>query len=156
MKKLPPAEKIPEAWTAIVDGRVHCDGDIHAPEGTATVASSDGAKTYTVTWQPPAAYTSNDNGTYWRGYPGYPIVAVMMLQGILPYDEQVARLFAGVDWNALNAAHRADYGAALQDLMSQRGIDAVKVNDAMASAMQALRHFDTTVKRGKPLKTPTF
>lgn len=57
MEKLPPIEKIYEAYSAIADGRVTL-GD-----GQAKVTSSDGAKTYTVSWNE-SEYRSNDNATY--------------------------------------------------------------------------------------------
>lgn len=151
MKKLPPIEKIPEAWTAVTDGRVHPQGDIHAAEGVAEVASSDGAKTYTVTWQE-NVYTSNDNATYWRGYPGYPVLAVMMLQGCLPLDTDVARMFADVNWTELNGRYKANYAAALDELITQRQLPRERVNDGMEAVMQALSALEATVRRGKPLR----
>ena len=42
-------------------------------------------------------YTLNDNASYWQGYLGYPGIAVLMLQGKLPYDKELAQQFAGVD-----------------------------------------------------------
>ena len=38
-------------------------------------------------------YTSNDSATYWAGYPGYPVLAVWMKQGILPMNEEIIALF---------------------------------------------------------------
>ncbi len=61
MKKFPPIEKILEAYTAIADGHVKLEND------QALVTSS------------------NDNASYWQGYLGYPGIAVLMLQGKLPY-----------------------------------------------------------------------
>ena len=77
MKKLPPIQKILEAYTAIVDNNVNLT------ENEAKVKSSNGAKTYTVSWENDV-YHSNDNATYWQGYAGYPVIAVLMLQGKLP------------------------------------------------------------------------
>ena len=45
MEKLPPIEKIYEAYSALADQRVSMG------EGTAAVTSSDGAKKYRVEWQ---------------------------------------------------------------------------------------------------------
>lgn len=45
MKKLPPIQKILEAYTAIVDNHVNLT------ENEAKVTSSNGAKTYTVSWE---------------------------------------------------------------------------------------------------------
>ena len=71
--KMPPIEKIPEAYSAVADGRVQMQ------EYSAGVTSSDGAKTYRVTWNDDEAYASDDNGSKWQGYSGYPILAVLLL-----------------------------------------------------------------------------
>ena len=85
MEKLPPIEKIFEAYSALADGRVTISEDTEE----AHIASSDGAKHYTVRWEG-SHYTSNDSATYWAGYPGYPVLAVWMKQGILPVNEAIA------------------------------------------------------------------
>lgn len=81
MEKMPPVEKIYEAWSAVADGRVTIDDAARK----ATVVSSDRTREYTVSWSDDGSvYNSNDNATYWRGYAGYPVIAVMMMQGRLP------------------------------------------------------------------------
>lgn len=67
----------------------------------AEVTSSNGAKTYTVNWDDDV-YHSNDNASYWQGYAGYPVIAVLMLQEKLPYDQKLANNFANVNWNEIN------------------------------------------------------
>ena len=109
--KLPPIEKIPEAYSAIADDRVAM-GD-----HSAKVRSSDDSKTYTVQWNDDA-YTSDDNGSRWQNYSGYPILAVLLLQGKLPLDRQVADLFRGIPWKELNKAHKNKYADALAEIMA--------------------------------------
>ncbi len=46
-----PIEKVPEAWTAVVDDRVKIEDGSDKDAGKAVVESSDGVKTYTVTWR---------------------------------------------------------------------------------------------------------
>ena len=89
MKKMPPIQKILEAYTAIVDKHVELKNN------EALVTSSNDAKTYTVSWED-NIYHSNDNATYWQGYAGYPIIAVLMLQGKIPFDQKLADNFASV------------------------------------------------------------
>ena len=90
MEKLPPIAKVYEAWSAVADGRVK----LHPDERRATVTSSNGEKEYTVSWdEDGAAYSSNDNATYWQGYAGYPVIAVLMEQGELPLDRAAAEAF---------------------------------------------------------------
>lgn len=46
MEKMPPVEKIYEAWSAVADGRVTIDDAARK----ATVVSSDRTREYTVSW----------------------------------------------------------------------------------------------------------
>ena len=71
MKKVPLA-KVYEALSAISSKRVIMN------DTEAIVYSSDNKKQYKVQWLD-NKYTSNDNATYWQGYSGYPVIAVLML-----------------------------------------------------------------------------
>ena len=152
MEKLPPLAKVFEAWSALADGRVALD----AEERRATVASSNGAKAYAVAWsEDGAAYSSNDNATYWQGYAGYPVIATLMAQGRLPFNRAAAEGFAQVDWTELNERHKRDYAAAVREVVEERGLDAVQVEAAARKALDALAALDLSVKRGsvRPPKT---
>src|SRR5699024_6319039 len=102
MKKMPPIQKILEAYKASVDKHVELKNN------EALVTSSNGAKTYTVSWED-NIYHSNDNATYWQGYAGYPIIAVLMLQGKIRSDQKLADNFASVNWNEMNAKFKLNY-----------------------------------------------
>lgn len=151
MEKLPPEEKIIEALTALADGRVKLDGDGH----TATVESSDGTKTYTVSWSAEGReFRSNDNATYWRGYAGYPVIAVLMLLGRLPYPVGVAEQLKEIPWKALNTKHHNDYRAALAEAAAERHLSVEEIVRECEPVMEALRALPVTVRRGvvKPPK----
>lgn len=105
LNKLPPIEKIYEAYSAIADDRITMHHD-HA-----AVLSSDRSKQYTVTWDG-NIYVSNDNATYWQGYAGYPVIAVLMKQDKLPLDMKTASRFAGINWAELNAKYKRNYAKA--------------------------------------------
>ncbi len=101
----PPRIKVLEAAGAIGDGRVV----LESPQPDLTVAkvvSSDASREYRVVVSrrgPRVLYVySNDNGTVYRGYVGYPIIAVMMLTGILPRDSEIERTLKGIPWRELN------------------------------------------------------
>jgi len=152
MKKSPPLEKIAEAFSAITDGRVHLS------DGYATVASSDGKKEYRVTWNGDT-YASSDSATYWQGYAGYPVIAVLLLQKRLPYDEEMAVWFSGINWTELNTRHKRDYAAALNGVMTgiaERGGDTEKIFEEIRTIYQHLNNLPLTIKRGtvKPPKKP--
>jgi hypothetical protein len=99
---LPPKEKIYEAYSAIADGRVNMF------DGYASVSSSDRKKQYTVEWNEDV-YSSNDNASYWQGYMGYPVIAVLMLQGRISCDSAVAEYFADINWKELNTQYKNQY-----------------------------------------------
>jgi len=144
MKKMPPAAKAYEAMSAIADGRV-C---MH--EGYALVDSSDHSRTYEVQWEG-NAYSSTDSATYWQGYPGYPVIAVWMLQGILPHEEGAEQLLKGIAWKQLNEAHRRNYDAAAEDALThlqQQGIDPAPAVRLAGEINAALGNLDLEVKKG--------
>lgn len=143
MEKLPPIQKIYEAYSAIAAGRCDVRG-----EGM-VVASSDGTKIYNVEWGS-GVYRSTDKATYWQGYPGYPVLAALMLQGKIPYDRRVADWFAGTPWKQLNDAHKRDYDAALQEAFVLADLTDTQIAEARACAeadMEALKGLDIKVGR---------
>ena len=145
MEKLPPIEKVYEALSAVADGRV----TQHPGERQATVVSSNGSKAYTVTWsEDGSTYSSNDNATYWQGYAGYPVIAVLMEQGRLPLDRAVADGFAHVNWTVLNERCRRDYARAVRAVVDERGLDAARVEAAARSVRDTLAELDLSIKRG--------
>ena len=141
MKKFPPIEKILEAYTAIADNHVKLEND------QALVTSSNETKTYTVTFHN-NTYTSNDNASYWQGYLGYPGIAVLMLQGKLPYDKELAQQFAGVDWNKINQEYKRNYAQAADTVMTAKGIGKKKAETELHHVYDTLKQLSINVKRG--------
>ena len=140
MEKLPPIEKVFEAWTALADNRVSLGN------GEATVKSSDGAKEYTVKFRDDL-FSSDDNASFWRGYAGYPVIAVLMLQGRLPYDQEEALLWKDVNWKALNTKYRNRYAEAVKEVALERDIDMQKANSSAEAVMTALKSLPIVIKR---------
>lgn len=140
MKKMPPIEKVYEAWTAVADERVALQSDY------AVVMSSDGAKEYSVRFND-NVYSSDDNATYWQGYAGYPVIAVLMLQGRLPLNMEEANKWSGINWTELNRKHKRDYAAAVAEIERLRGIDAVQARIEADKVMNALAELPIVLKR---------
>ena len=124
--KQPPIAKMYEAFTAVAGGHVRLTGP-----GTALVTSSDDARVSEVDWsEDGAAIGSNDNASYWQGYAGYPIIAVLLTLGTLHADEAVIAPLAGVDWHELNARFKRDYETAVAHVLEEaaiRGADAAAI-----------------------------
>ncbi len=135
--KLPPQAKVYEAFSALADGRVRIEGP-----GRASVRSSAGDKTYTVEWSGDfETVSSNDNASYWRGYLGYPIVAVLLAAGKLEADEAATRALAGIDWHALNVRFKRDYPAAVAHVLAglaERGGDSARITREAERVMDQL------------------
>ena len=142
MEKLPPIEKIYEAYSAITDGRVILKDD-HAE-----VFSSDRKKCYTVSFEG-NIYSSNDNSTYWQGYAGYPVIAVLFLQGKLPFDEKTVSCFRDIDWNELNQRYKRDYHAAAMSVMEERQLDIETIENRTKEIYKILKDLDIVIRRGK-------
>ena len=101
----PPRIKILEAIGSIGDERIKVLDDKKAQ-----VVSSRGDKVYKVVLiekEGNVFHTySNDNGTIYRGYIGYPIIAFMMVKGIIPIDKEVMKAMSGVPWKDLNERYK--------------------------------------------------
>ena len=142
--KLPPIEKIPEAYGAIADGRVAMK------ESSAEVVSSDGTKTYHVKWKD-GVYTSDDNGSRWQGYSGYPILAVLLMQGRLPLDRTVMEAFRGVPWKDLNKKYKNKYAEALAGVLENirsAGGDPERIRQEIQTVYSALEALKLPRRRG--------
>lgn len=135
MDKLPPIEKIYEAYSAIADGRVSMSDH----KDSAIVKSSSGAKEYTVTWRR-NMYVSSDSASYWQGYSGYPVLAILMLREMLPLDWDIAALFVCINWTLLNKKHKRDYDSAVDEVMHERNYDAKPVEKVVYKVYEKLRH----------------
>lgn len=143
MKKLPPIEKIHEAYSAIADGRVTL------MEEQASVFSSNRAKEYTVTMKD-GIYTSNDNASYWQGYAGYPIIAVLMLQDKLTFNVIIADYFKGINWTELNIKYKSKYKKAVAEIMDglqERNVDCDEINSEVEKVYREIGALSITCKR---------
>lgn len=89
-----------------------------------------------------------DNASYWQGYLGYPGIAVLMLQGKLPYDKELVQQFAGVDWNKINQEYKRNYAQAADAVMTAKGIDKKKAETELHHVYDALKQLPIIVKRG--------
>ena len=115
--KLPPRAKVFEAFTAVADGRVRITGP-----GAATVVSSGGDKTYDVEWSEDGhTISANDNASYWQGYLGYPILAVLLARGELRAADDAVAALAGVPWHDLNKQYKREYDAAVAHVLAGLG-----------------------------------
>lgn len=140
MEKLPPIAKIYEAFTCIADNR------IEMKENEAIVSSSDGKKKYTIKWKN-NDFTSNDNATFWQGYPGYPVLAVLMIQNRLSYKKEIVNLFANINWHALNEKYKRNYDVAIEEVLSKINYDTAIIKEEVNKIYEEIKNLDIHIKR---------
>ena len=92
-------------------------------------------------------YVSDDNATYWQGYPGYPVIAVMMLKGELPYDKEVSELFKDVNWHELNNKYKRDYAKAVKEVISERKLNEDEIDKEVEKVYEQLKEADIIIRR---------
>lgn len=115
----PPRIKVLEAIGSIGDGRIEVLSDTEA-----RVTSSRGDRVYRVIvvrddseGREYRVY-SNDNGTIYKGYIGYPIIAFLMVKGVIPIDREVMKAVTGVPWKDLNERYKRY--AIVEDIIMRR------------------------------------
>lgn len=136
--KLPDKIKILEALGAVADGRVVIDKN----NQNATCKSSDGSKKYTIKYDiKHNAITSDDNSAHWQGRLGYPAIAVLMLLGELPQDNNVAEAITGIPWKEINEKFSNDYQKTLMvvnEIAKGKGVKEKELSDYMEEIMRLL------------------
>jgi DNA-dependent RNA polymerase auxiliary subunit epsilon len=135
--KLPPRVKVLEALGSIADGRVRVINDSEAE-----VKSSTGDRVYKVLVDVKSNKVfSNDNGTYYRNYVGYPIIAFLMVKGILPYDDKLANALKGINWRKINETYK-NYSLVenhVKDLLKSKNFSAEYVDKFIDEVLKKLK-----------------
>lgn len=141
--KMPPKIKVYEALTAIANNSVGIENN------TAVVYSSNKSKFYNLEWDE-RGYSSNDNATFYQGYPGYPIIAVLLLTNKLSYDNSILKFFENIDWKKINTKFKSDYEKSIEFVFqnfNKNDIEFIeKEVDQIYNSLEAL---NIVVKRSK-------
>lgn len=154
----PPRIKYLEAAGALADGRVELLEDRSVEDGLrARITSSTGERVYRVALVfedgSVRAY-SDDNGTRFRGYVGYPILALLMIAGRIPRDPIVEEALKGIPWKRLNEKYKK-YDLVIEEverIAESRGVPGERLEDFMRRASRSLStvrvYFDERLSRG--------
>ena len=138
--KMPPRIKVLEAVGSLADGRVKL-----LDEKKAQVTSSLGDKTYTVAVdiEKRLAY-SDDNGTRYRGYVGYPIIAVLMKKGVLSYNERIAEALKGIKWKTLNERYKKYWlvEKIVKNIARRRGVEPGEIDEYVEQVLSQLNQLE--------------
>lgn len=113
--KHPPIIKIYEAIGSVADNRVEVSGN------SGKVYSSSRNKFYEIYYDPSIqSIMANDNGSYWKGYLGYPSIAFLMRVGILSYDSNTGSLLKDISWKDINQKFNNDFDKTLDYILSSK------------------------------------
>lgn len=123
----PHISKIYEALTAIADNRMELSED----KRTAKCFSSSKGKFYEIEYDKETrSIMSNDNTAFFKGEISYPMIAMLMLLGELPYTVELANYFINIPWKDLLQKHKKkgknDYDAGVAEVLatlSEKEID---------------------------------
>lgn len=109
---IPPIIKIYEALGTVADNRLKIDGN------NAKCFSSTGNKHYDIIYDPQKnAIMTNDNGSYWKDYLGYPAIAFLLQTNILPLRPDLAQLLKGIAWKDINQKFNNDFDKTLSYIL---------------------------------------
>ncbi len=132
--KMPPRIKVLEAISSIAAGRVK-----KVNTGIYKVKSSKGDREYTVIIKSNSVF-SNDNGTIYRGYIGYPIIAALMMEGVLPRDERIGKAIKDIPWADMNEQLK-NYRMVeekVKEVAKQNGVNPEEIDEYVEMVMEAL------------------
>ena len=71
-----------------------------------------------------SALIANDNGSYWQGYLGYPMIAVLLQEGLIKFNRQLADDLRGIPWKKINTRFKNNYEKTTEyclDLLERKG-----------------------------------
>ncbi len=100
----PPQIKIYEALGALGDERLKKE------EGEWRCYSSSGNKFYIIEYnEEENVIYSDDNGSYWVGYLGYPAIAYLMKISKIKYSQKFADALQNIKWKDFNTKFKNDF-----------------------------------------------
>jgi len=132
--KSPPRIKVLEAAGSIADHRVARVGDHFE------VSSSMGDRLYHV-YLDENFVSSDDNGTTFRHYVGYPVIAVMMVNEKLPLNKKISKKLQGIKWRELNEKFKNyhDVEVLIKQELKKKGVDEDEVDEFIEEVLLAVK-----------------
>jgi len=141
--KLPPIIKIYEALGCLANGR------LKVTDSKVRVYSSSGNKYYAVQYsESKNAIMSNDNGSSWVGYLGYPSIAYLMKLGKLPFSKKYSEALKDIAWKDINIKNKNDFTKTMleiDEIMKQRGVDIKEFHDFIDKIKKAIKEKDLSL-----------
>jgi len=138
--KLPPIIKIYEALGCLADKR------LKVTDPKVRVYSSSGNKYYTVQYsESKNAIMSNDNGSFWVGYLGYPSIAYLMKLGKLPFSKKYYKTLKDIAWKDINTKNKNNFTKTMleiDEIVKQQGVNIKEFHDFIDKIEKAIEEKD--------------
>lgn len=155
--KTPPIIKVYEAIGSLADERLEVEetdasGVIHAK-----VWSSSGNKFYEVHYDPSGkAIMTNDNGSFWQGYLGYPALCLLMHLGEITFDNTLLEALKTIAWKDINQRYKNNFAKTEDEVLAiveERGFSQSKTKLLVNECYQQVQSLRLTYL-GKRLRPP--
>ncbi len=150
--KISPKIKIYEALGCLSDKRIiTSDREIK-------VFSSSRKKYYTVKYNGSQnAIMSNDNGSFWMSYLGYPSIAYLMSIGELPFNQEFSNALKNIPWKEINSKNNNDFKktiAQIDRILINEGVDIRKFYQFINEVEKAIqeKRFNLLGEKQQPPK----
>ncbi len=103
-----------EALTAIADNRIEIE------KGTARCFSSSRNKFYTVHFDlEKMLFMSDDNMAYYRDEVSYPMLAVLLKENKIIFDQTILPYFKNIPWKDINQKNKNDYMKSVKEFLEK-------------------------------------
>lgn len=143
--KLPPKIKVLEALGCIADKRISIISKSKENRKTkikAICISSNKDKLYEVVYiKEDNAIYSNDNGSKFKGYLGYPSIALLMLLRILSFDFLISTALKSIQWKKLNEEFK-NYSKTeffVKKIAIKKGVSEKKIDSFIDKVMKEIK-----------------
>jgi hypothetical protein len=143
--KLPPRIKILEALGSIADKRISILSEKSIDGKTVVKAiciSSEKNKVYNIIYIPEDnAIFADDNGSRFRGYLGYPSIALLMLKKVLSYSPELSLFLKDIPWKKMNEKFKNYYKteSEVKKMLERKGISEKKVDKFIEKVMEEIK-----------------
>jgi len=143
--KLPPRIKILEALGSIADKRINILSEKKLNGKTVIKAiciSSEKNKVYNIVYiQEDNAIISDDNGSKFKGYLGYPSIALLMIKKVLSYSPEISFFLKNIPWKKMNETFKNYYKTEneVKKILAKNGISEKKVDKFIEKVMEEIK-----------------
>jgi hypothetical protein len=149
--KIPPKIKIYEALGCLADRRIKKENnEIH-------IYSSSKNKFYTIQYsEKQNAIMSNDNGSYWIGYLGYPSIAYLMHIGKIKSSDKFLPSLKNIKWKDINQKFKNDFSKTeelIRNSIALQGINLKEIDEEINYILSQIKKLNLNLL-GQKTKPP--